>query len=79
MEVLTQLKEIVAQKQLKIEITDDILDKDFKTLGLDSLDTFSIIVDLENYFKVSLSDELMMSLKSINDLIKAFENLIKNK
>lgn len=76
MQVLEQLKKIVKEKQLKIEINDEILNVDFKELGLDSLDRFSVIVSLEEHFNVQLSDDVMMSLKTINDLIKAFENLI---
>ncbi|WP_169735583.1 phosphopantetheine-binding protein [Mycoplasmoides alvi] len=74
--VLEQLKNIIKEKQLKVNINDDILNVDFKELGLDSLDTFSVIVSLEEYFNVQLTDEVMMSLRTINDLVSAFENLI---
>ncbi len=79
MEIIEQLKKIVAEKHLKIQLTDAVMNQDFKTLGLDSLDTFSIIVDLEKHFGVSLSDEQMMALRTVNDLVKAFENLISQK
>lgn len=77
MNVLEQLKSIIKEKQLKVEINEETINKEFKDLGLDSLDVFDVIVTLEKKLNVHLSDEIMMSLKTVNDLILAIEKLIK--
>lgn len=75
MSVLEELKKIVAEKRLKVDLSDATLNTPFKELGLDSLDVFDVIVSLEKTLNIHLPDEVMMSLQTVNDLIAAIEKM----
>lgn len=75
MSVLEELKKIVAEKRLKVDLSDATLNTPFKELGLDSLDVFDVIVSLEKTLNIQLPDEVMMSLQTVNDLIAAIEKM----
>ncbi|WP_027119961.1 phosphopantetheine-binding protein [[Mycoplasma] testudinis] len=76
MTVLDHLREIIKQEHLKTNHLDEkALDVPFKELGLDSLDLFQVIVALEKRLNVTLNDEVLMSLKTVNDLISAIQKL----
>lgn len=75
MSVLEELKKIVAEKRLKVDLSDATLNTPFKELGLDSLDVFDVIVSLEKTLNIHLPDEVMMSLQTVNDLITAIEKM----
>lgn len=55
----------------KIAPTTHVLDD----LGLDSLDFVELVMSLEDEFKVKISDEEVMNVKTIQDVI----NLLKKK
>ncbi|AOG60765.1 acyl carrier protein [Spiroplasma helicoides] len=52
-------------------------DSEFRSLGLDSLDLMDMIVQLEEKLNVSLSDDQLLEIKTVNDLVKVIENLVK--
>lgn len=79
MTIVNHLKEIVKEKHLRIDINESDLNKPFKDLGLDSLDVFDVIVNLEKRLNIQLPDETLMKLKSINDLIEEVNKIVPNK
>ncbi|MCV3743646.1 acyl carrier protein [Ureaplasma sp. ES3154-GEN] len=44
-----------------------------KSLGIDSLAAMDLIVDIEDELNVRLSDDELISIKTLKDLIEAFE------
>lgn len=75
-DILQALRAIVAQKRLRASVDEASLNKPFKELGLDSLDVFDVIVALEDKLGVKLPDDVMMGLKSVNDLVAALQKLL---
>ncbi|WFQ90017.1 acyl carrier protein [Mycoplasma feriruminatoris] len=50
-------------------------DSEFKSLGLDSLDLMDMVVTLEEKLNIRISDEQLLSLRTIEDLLKVIEEL----
>jgi acyl carrier protein len=51
-------------------------DTTFQDLGLDSLDAFNLIADLEDEFGIELPNEEVMGIRSIGSAIAAVEKLV---
>lgn len=49
----------------------------FKELGVDSLDLMDMVVDLEKHFGVEFTDEQLVNLNTIGDLVVTLEILKK--
>mmetsp|Transcript_6765 Transcript_6765/g.9975 ORF Transcript_6765/g.9975 Transcript_6765/m.9975 type:complete len:92 (+) Transcript_6765:3067-3342(+) len=45
----------------------------FEDLGLDSLDTIEVVVELEERFKIDLSDQEVLKVHSVMDAINTFQ------
>ncbi len=52
----------------KIEVNSDI-----SSLGLDSLDLMDLVLDIESKYNIHISDDELMNLKKIQDLIDIIE------
>ncbi len=48
-------------------------DSDLKDLGLDSLDTVELIMNIEDEFNIEFENEEMVALKKVSDVYKAIE------
>ena len=46
-------------------------------IGIDSLDLVELVTEVEDEYKVMLSDEQLESIKTVGDIIKLFDLLIK--
>jgi acyl carrier protein len=46
------------------------LDTSLQDLGIDSLDVFTLLFELENAFKISIPDDDVRSLKTVNDIVE---------
>lgn len=76
MTVLEHLQDIIKEQKLKVNQLDEkALNLPFKDLGLDSLDLYQIVVLLEKRLNIQLSDEVLMRLRTINDLLAVIEKL----
>jgi acyl carrier protein len=49
----------------------------FSDLGIDSLDLMDMIVDLEGELDITVSDEDLTNMKTINDLLTVIDKLKK--
>jgi acyl carrier protein len=67
-ETLASVKRIPAD-QIK-------LDSDLQSLGIDSLDVFSLLFELENSFKISIPDDDVRSIRTVNDVVEGIKKLI---
>lgn len=51
------------------------LDCPLQDLGLDSLDTIVLLSELEDHFKISISDEAARSIRSVRDIVEGVRKL----
>jgi len=65
---LASVKRIPAEK-----IT---LDTNLQEMGIDSLDVFSLLFELENAFKISIPDDDVRSIKTVNDIVEGIKKLL---
>jgi acyl carrier protein len=65
---LAQVKRIPAEK-----IT---LETNLQEMGIDSLDVFTLLFELENAFKISIPDDDVRSIKTVNDIVEGIKKLL---
>ena len=71
--VLSIIREIANKQKLNIKLDEQSLAIDFKKLGVDSINVLAIIVAIEDQMGFRLPDEELSKIKTINQLITAFE------
>ncbi|HVB85599.1 MAG TPA: acyl carrier protein [Candidatus Dormibacteraeota bacterium] len=52
------------------------LDTNLQDLGIDSLDVFSMVFELENAFQISIPDDDVRSIKTVNDVVEGIRKLL---
>jgi acyl carrier protein len=52
------------------------LDTKLQDLGIDSLDVFTLLFELENAFKISIPDDDVRSLRTVNDIVEGVKKLL---
>ena len=52
------------------------LQTNLQDLGIDSLDVFTLLFELENAFKISIPDDDVRSIKSVNDVVEGIKKLL---
>lgn len=52
------------------------LETNLQELGIDSLDVFTLLFELENAFKISIPDDDVRSLRTVNDVVEGIKKLI---
>lgn len=67
-ETLASVKRISADK-----IT---LETNLQELGIDSLDVFSLLFELENAFKITIPDDDVRSIRTVNDVVEGVKKLL---
>lgn len=65
---LASVKRISAEK-----IT---LETNLQDLGIDSLDVFTLLFELENAFKISIPDDDVRSIRTVNDIVDGIRKLL---
>jgi len=65
---LASVKRIPAEK-----IT---LETSLQDLGIDSLDVFTLLFELENAFKISIPDDDVRSIQSVNDIVEGVKKIL---
>lgn len=71
-----KVRKIVA-KNLSIDENKIKLESDFVAdLGADSIDLVEIYMDLEDEFKISVPDEELPNIKTVNDLVSFIDTKI---
>jgi acyl carrier protein len=74
--VTTKVIEIV-KEVLSLEHSEDIdVNKAFEDIDIDSLDTVEIIMNIEEEFKISITNDDANTFKTINDIVNYIVNLI---
>lgn len=52
------------------------LDTNLQEMGIDSLDVFTLLFELENAFKISIPDDDVRSLHTVNDVVEGIKKLL---
>ena len=52
------------------------LDTNLQEMGIDSLDVFSMVFELENAFQISIPDDDVRSIKTVNDVVEGIKKLL---
>jgi acyl carrier protein len=74
----TRVMRVIAQAQ-KIPVESVTADKTFEDLKIDSLDGINIVFGLENEFGVSIPDDGIDSMKSVQNAIDGIRKLVEQK
>ena len=54
------------------------LDSPLQDLGIDSLDTVVLLSELEDHFKIEISDDAARSIRSVRDVVEGVRKLAGN-
>lgn len=52
------------------------LETNLQELGIDSLDVFTLLFELENAFKISIPDDDVRSLRTVNDIVEGIKKIL---
>ena len=52
------------------------LNANLQELGIDSLDVFTLLFELENAFHISIPDDDVRSIRTVNDIVEGIKKLI---
>ena len=52
------------------------LDTNLQDLGIDSLDVFTLLFELENAFKISIPDDDVRSIKTVSDIVEGVKKIL---
>ena len=76
--VFEKLAEILAEK-LDCDISDITEDKSFQDLGIDSLETVDIFMQLEDSLDENLDVDFDKGIKTVGEMVRFVEEAMKNK
>lgn len=71
--ILSVIKEVAAKQKISVKLDEQSLSIDFKKMGIDSINVLGIIVAIEDKVGFRLEDAELSKIKTINQLIAAFE------
>lgn len=74
--IFEKLQEIM-EENLSVEKDEITLDSTFESLGIDSLDTFQLVIEIEEQFGIEVDSP--ENMKSIRDVINYIEEKTKEK
>ena len=72
-EIIKIIKDVAKKQKVNINLTEASLDQPFKDMGVDSINVLGMIVAIEDKVGFRLDDAVLSNIKTINQLIKAFE------
>ena len=74
LETIDKVKELIS-KQLNKPVEEITVEKEVvKDLGADSLDVVEMLMSVEEEFKITVSEEEAVNLKTVGDIVKAIED-----
>lgn len=74
--IFEKLQEIMVEN-LSLEKDEITLESTFESLGIDSLDTFQLVIEIEEQFEIEI--ESPENMKSIKDVVNYIEEKTKEK
>lgn len=78
-EIFKKVAELIAANNREIPIEDITMDAAFEELNIDSLDGITLLNDLENNYKIILSNEEATTIKTVRDAVELLEKHLVQK
>ncbi|WP_334331013.1 acyl carrier protein [Candidatus Phytoplasma prunorum] len=76
--IFQKIQEFIAE-QLSIDKNNIKLESDLKEdLGIDSIDAVGLIIKIEEFFKLEISDETLQKFKNVKDILEYIQQHINN-
>ena len=69
-----QIIKIIEDIDIDVKSEDIDFNKPLKELGIDSLDTFNLISEVETIFNKKISDDTFAKIMTLNDLLNFLNN-----
>ena len=69
------LTSFIKNKSIKIEGSSQLREE----LGLDSMDTIELVFQLEENFNIQISDDDLMGLKTVDNVVQYIEKMVSEK
>jgi len=60
----------------RIPVENIKLDTNLQEMGIDSLDVFTLLFELENAFKISIPDDDVRSIRTVNDVVVGIKKIL---
>jgi acyl carrier protein len=60
----------------KIPADNITLQTNLQELGIDSLDVFTLLFELENAFNISIPDDDVRSIRTVNDIVEGVKKIL---
>ena len=60
----------------RIPVEKIALETNLQELGIDSLDVFTLLFELENAFKISIPDDDVRSIRTVNDVVEGIKKIL---
>lgn len=73
--ILEAIKEVARKNNIKIDFSN--LNISLKKLNIDSLAAMNLIMEIEDKLKVTIQDEILLKIKTLDDLIDVFKKASK--
>jgi acyl carrier protein len=78
-EIFKEVAALIAANNNEIVVSDITINSSFEELNMDSLDGITLIADLENNYKIILSNEEVAGIKTVRDAVEALEKHLAQK
>lgn len=59
----------------RIPVEKITLDTNLQEIGIDSLDVFSLLFELENSFNISIPDDQVRSIRTVKDIVEGIKKI----
>jgi len=60
----------------RIPVEKITVDSNLREMGIDSLDVFTLLFELENAFKISIPDDDVRSIQTVNDIVEGIKKIL---
>lgn len=68
-----EIKKIVFERLKKITSKSFNENSNIYSIGIDSLDLIEMVTEVEKKFKITIPDEELIGIKTVNDIIKVLQ------
>lgn len=75
--ILEVINKVAKQQNLKVTLTEESKSHTLKDLGLDSLSVIGLIVGVEDELSIKITDEDLVKIKTVEQLVSALEKAKK--
>ena len=76
-EIYLKVRELIGEKK-GLKADDIFMTNSFEELDMDSLDSVELISELEDYFKVSIPNQELLKIKTVNEAVESLDKLVNS-